>query len=938
VESASEFLRLLQQDESLRSISTAQRPVRLRLFHGGESIDDVLLAHRVQGSEAVCGGIEYRVACLAGNPALPLKEFIALPAELQFVTDRGQLRSVCGIVTEAHAGDTDGGLAAYELVLRDVFAIMEKRSNSRVFRYRNELEIVQALCDEWRHANTMLGAAFELELDPLFDMRKFPPREQTMQYNESDAAFVRRLLRRRGIAWMFRPGRSRNSAVDPAHDRTPAHTLVLFNDANGLARSSAGAVRYHRDPVSAGRDTVSSWTAARRLRPGLVTRHSWDYKHPDGQQFMTASSEGGADQGPGGNALAATLDDYLLEMPHAGNDVEDHWRLGQVRMGRHEFESKCFQGEGSVRDFCAGQYFTLDGHPEIDTHPAPERDFVITELRLVADNNLPRALSERARNLFPASGWTGESLPAPAAGEGGARVRVGFTAVRRGIPVVPAYDPRTELPHPGLLSAIVVGPPGEEVHCDALGRVKIRFPGMRAADHAHAHGAGASGSPADSAWVRVASNWAGGASGSRQQSGALGLPRVGTEVLVAFLGGDPDRPIVLAQLYNQRALPPAFAGAGDLPGNRYLSGSRSHEIKGARGSQLRFDDTHGEISAQLASDHASSELNLGWLARPRSGGSAVPRGEGAELRSDAAVAVRGAQGVLLSTEAGARAEGGQLDRAGLLGLAELMQGILDEVAKVAAVHTCDEASGPRLAALVDKLKRWHAGSNVADGQAGGGEPILAATAPNGVMVASNDNLALGAASKIDMVSAGDTELSSGRNLFLRAARGVSLFAHALGVKLMAGRGDIVIHAHQGNIQIKSSGRISLIAAERIELDAPTIRVLAPGAQSDWAEGVITHQSSGRQVHKATEFVHLGPGGAAPPGVRLPVSHLRTDEYVVLAHQQTGLPVPNQRYSARFEDGRVVDGRTDEQGRTSLLIGEMIGEVDMAFLPDDPPSP
>ena len=932
MESASEFLRILQQDESLRSISTACRPLRLRLAHGGESIEDVLLAHRVQGREAVCGGIEYRVACLAGSPALPLKEFIALPAELQFVTDRGQLRSVCGIVTEARAGDADGGLAAYELVLRDVFAVMEKRRNSRVFRYRNELEIVQALCDEWRHANTVLGAAFELELDPLFDMRQFPPREQTMQYNESDAAFVRRLLRRRGIAWMFRPGRSRNSPVDPAHDRTPAHTLVLFNDPNGLARNRAGTVRYHRDAAAGGRDTVSAWTAARRLRPGLVTRHSWDYKHPDGQQFMTAGSQGGADQGPAGNALAATLDDYLVEMPHAGNDVEDHWRLGQVRMSRHEFETKCFQGEGSVRDFCAGQYFTLEGHPEIDRHPAPERDFVITELTVAADNNLPRALDERARRLFAACGW-----PSAAAADEGGRVRIGFTAVRRGVPIVPSYDPRGDLPHPALQSAIVVGPPGEEVHCDALGRVKIRFPGMRAADHAHAHGAGASGSPADSAWVRVAASWAGNGSGSRQQSGALGLPRVGTEVLVAFLGGDPDRPIVLAQLYNGRALPPAFAGAGDLPGNRYLSGSRSREVRGARGSQLRFDDTRGEISAQLASDHASSELNLGWLTRPRSGGVGAPRGEGAELRSDAAVAVRGAQGVLLSAEPGPRAEGGQLDRAGLIGLAEVMQGILDEVGKLAAVHTGDDPAGQRLAALVDKLKRWHAGSNVAEGEAGGGEPILAASAPNGIMVASNDNLALGAASKIDMVSAGDAEVATGRNLFLRAARGVSMFAHALGLKLMAGRGDIVVHAHQGNIQIKSSGRISLIAAERIELDAPTIRVLAPGAQSDWAEGAITHQSSGRQVHKATEFVHLGPGGATPPGVRLPASHLHTDEYVVLTHQQTGLPVPNQRYRATFEDGRVVDGRTDEQGRTSLLVGEMIGEVDMAFLPDDVPS-
>ncbi len=912
VESASELLRALQIEKSL---STAHRPLRLRLAHAGQLAEDILLPQRVVGSEAVCGGIEYRVACLASSPHLPLKELIALPAEIQFVTDRGQLRSVCGLVTEARAGDSDGALAAYELVLRDVFAVMEKRTNSRVFRYQNELEIVQLLCDEWRQSSTVLGNAFELEIDPLFDPGQFPPREQTMQHNESDAAFVRRLLKRRGIGWVFRPGRSRGTAVDPVHDRTPAHTLVLFSDARNLPRNSAGSVRYHRDGVADGRDTVTSWTAARRLQPGVTTRHSWDYKNPGGAQFMTASARSNADQGPSGNQLAATLDDYQVEMPHAGNDVEDHWHLGHVRMSRHEFESKCFHGEGSVRDFCAGQYFALSDHPEIDTHPAPEREFVITELRVVADNNLPRDLAAPVSRLLGAG--------APASDPGG-RVRVAFTAVRRGIAIVPAFDQRTDLPHPQLQSALVVGPAGEDVHCDALGRVKIRFPGMR----------GASGSPADSAWVRVASNWAGNGSGSQHQSGALGLPRVGTEVLVAFLGGDPDRPIVLAQLYNQRSSPPAFNGYGELPGNRYLSGTRTREIGGARGSQLRFDDTRGQISAQLGSDHGASELNLGWMTQPRDHGVGSPRGEGAELRSDLSVAVRGAQGVLISAEGGEGGAGGQLGRSGLIGLAEVMQGILDEVGKLAAVHNEDEPSQQRLGALVEKLKRWHEGSNVAEDGSGGGAPIVAASAPDGAIFASSDNLALGAQNKIDVVTAGDAEVSTGRNIFLRAARGLSMFAHEMGMKLGAGKGDIVVHTHLGNIQIKSSGRISLIAAERIELEAPAVKIIAPGATTDWVDGKITHQSSSQQIHKGSDFMYFGPGNASTRDVRLPTSHMHTDEYVVLRHLQTGAPIPNQRYKATFEDGRTVTGHTDDQGRTALMIGEMIGNVDMAYLPEE----
>ena len=921
MDSASEFLRVLEHEKSL---STAHRALRLRLAHAEALSDDILLPQRITGVESICGGIDYRVSCVASDPTLPLKELIALPAEIQVVTDRGQLRSICGIVTEARSGDSDGALATYQLVLRDALAVMEKRVNSRIFRYQNELEIVQVLFDEWRHANAVLAGAFEYELDPLLDMRLYPPREQTMQYNESDAAFVRRLLRRRGISWTVRPGRSRATSVDPLHDRTPAHTLVLFADANSLPENAAGTVRYHRDDATDERDTITSWGAARTLQPGSATRHSWDYKNPGGLQFMSTTARASLDQGGHGNGLAASLDDYLIETPHAGNDVEDHWRLGQLRMQRHELEAKCFHGEGSVRDFCAGQYFTLAEHPEIDTHPAAERQFVITELQVSARNNLPGDLSARVERLLAQNGWDGAS-----AGASELPVRVRFTAVRRGVPIVPAYDPRTDLPHPQLQSAIVVGPDNEEVHCDQLGRVKIRFPGMRPADHEHAHGAGASGNAADSAWVRVASNWAGNGPGSQQQCGALGLPRVGTEVLVAFLGGDPDKPIILSQLFNGRANPPALSRAGELPGNRYLSGLRSREIGGQRGSQLRFDDTRGEISAQVASDHARSELNLGWLTRARAGGQGEARGEGAELRSDKAVAVRGGQGVLISAEGG---EGEQLERGGLVGLAEVMQGVLEELERQAISHNEDEEAKPRLAELVDKLKRWHEGSNVAEGA--GGAPILAASGPAGVLVASEDNVAIGAQSKIDLVSAADTELSAGRNLFMRAARSLSMFAYSLGMKLVAGRGNIMLQTHQGHIEIKSSGRISLIAAEGIDLQAPEVKVVAQGAQTVWGANAITQQCTAEHVVRAASFENLDGAGASPAALDLAHGGLETDERVVVIDRQTGLPAKGRRYIARHEDGTTIEGVTDDEGRTDILHAYSLGDIEFRLLPEE----
>lgn len=192
---------------------------------------------------------------------------------------------------------------------------------------------------------------------------------------------------------------------------------------------------------AAERDVVTSWTAARTLQAGSATRHSWDYKNPQGVQFMTTSARNTADQGTHGNQLAATLDDYLVEAPHAGDNVEDHWRLGLLRIGRHGFEAKCFHGEGCVRAFCAGEYFALEGHPEIDTHPPAEREFIIVQLEVAARNNLPKDLNVHAEQLF--AGWQhlrNELLPTEQNTDDGGNnglMQVRFTTVRASLPWPP---------------------------------------------------------------------------------------------------------------------------------------------------------------------------------------------------------------------------------------------------------------------------------------------------------------------------------------------------------------------------------------------------------------------------------------------------------------------------------------------------------------------
>lgn len=172
-------------------------------------------------------------------------------------------------------------------------------------------------------------------------------------------------------------------------------------------------------------------------------------------------------------------------------------------------------------------------------------------------------------------------------------------------------------------------------------------------------------------WGRVSQNWAGAGWGH------LAIPRVGQEVIVSCLDGDPDQPIITGRTYRETNPPPY-----ELPRHKTISTILSKEIRSNRASELSLDDTPGQISAALMNDHGTSALHLGYLTHPRTKTLHKPRGEGAELRSDHAVAIRGGKGLLLTTEAQLQAQGGQLQRDGLvegLEAALTLSGALDDV-------------------------------------------------------------------------------------------------------------------------------------------------------------------------------------------------------------------------------------------------------------------
>lgn len=908
-------------------ISGTQRPLRLRLGVSPKVPAGVLIPQRIAGREAICGGLEYRVLCVSTHADLPLSSLIALPAALDIVTDQGQLRSICGLVTQASAGDSDGALATYQLVLTDAFAIMEKRCNTRVFRRLTDIEIVKTLLDEWIRSNTVLAHAFQYAFADFFEAQTYPQREFVMQHNESDAAFVRRLLKRSGVAWFFRAGGNTDAHAEPAH------TLVLFNHADGLRKNMADTVRYHADRATEERDTLTSWSEVRKLQAGKVTRHSWNEEHPRARPFMAADALGRGQQGMHGNAIAATLDDYRVLPPRAGVDHEALCQLGMLAMQQHDYESHCFHAEGSVRDLCPGEYFTLAEHPDIDALPAAERDFVVTSLQVAAQNNLPRELAARVARLFARNRWLdGEGVHkqrdlASEVDGGPLRMRIEVSVVRRGAPIVPAYDTRIDLPPVLMQSAVVVGPANEDVHCDAMGRVKVRFPATRKVDHEHAGGTGASDTDADSAWVRVASSWAGSGPGSMLQCGYLGLPRVGSEVLLAFLGGDPDRPIIVGQLYNHNAQPIALSKAGDLPGNRYLSGIKSREIKGSRGNQLRFDDVHGQINAQLASDHGSTQLNLGWLTQDRRNGQGTARGEGAELRTDEQLAMRAGKGMLISAWKRLNGEGSHMARSEYLGLMENCLELFRSLGSYAATHQALEQEEQAQQELQHSLKGWEGGSNTELRAELGGAAAITMTAPAGISFASSKAIVSYAVSNIDTVAQQHLQAVAGQRYSVNAGKGISLFSHADGIRAIAHHGKFLLQSQHDDMELNAGKNLKLTASDGklMGMADEIVLISKHGAFIRIADG-ITFGSKSPLNFNAPNFVfndQQSMEAQLPSFAEGMADQQFIFQYEGDDHSADGVPpapqlAPQAHFAVKLGDGSSAGGRSDGGGKTDVL--------------------
>ena len=829
---------------------------------------EVLVAERLDGVEALGpapgapAGYRLELTALSVDAHLDLAELPGQPVLLELLTaaSRTRLRPFHGHVTVFERIGSNGGLARYRLVIEPWLAMLRHRVDSYVFQDMTAVEIVESVFADYAGQGA-LAPAWRWDLA---DPAVYRKRSLVTQYEESDLAFVERLLAEEGLFYWF------EHAGAAGDESLGAHTLVVadHNDAFG----ELGPVRFHRSDVTEREDSLGAWAHTRRWQTGRLRRASWDYRALD---TRPAEVTDGAD-------VPVVAEDVDTAGPYAWPDRATGERMVERQIEAVQAGREVIHAQGSWRAIAAGGRFELTQHP---AYAGGEAQFACVSVHHHARNNLGAevwAEVEKQLGLVEAP-----PLPLPAAlqpdpatsmpaGEDVDFYEARLQALPMAVPFRAATsDGHGIRVHPrptvhGTQTAVVVTD-GAPIQTDRDHRIKVQFPWQRGADASNrlAHPAGddnAPGTDAAGTWVRVSSAWAG------DNWGGVVLPRKGQEVLVAFLEGDIDRPVVVGALYNGAGQPDAPhnqvpGGAAGATGNAaawfdgndhsaVFTGFKSQALaesqSGTGGYQeLRLDDTPGQGRAEARTTQHDARLALGHLKAGADNLRETERGFGAELATAASGAVRAGAGLLLGTESGRR----QLDADGAL--ARLAQGeqladSLDQTARQQGAGLPGEPARLTAAAalkdLQDGLTATATGSPPGGGIEGGdGEvpawtrPALLATTPDGIVAVTPADQFWVSGTHASMDAGQDLQWLAQRETVIAAAEGVALYSH--GSPAPVGKPNqeagIALHAAQGKVSARAASNLVDVAALQsvtiasttadVELAAPNSHLLATAA-------------------------------------------------------------------------------------------------------------
>ncbi|MEQ8788337.1 MAG: type VI secretion system tip protein TssI/VgrG [Pirellulaceae bacterium] len=487
--------------------------------------DDVLVLEAYRGREQLSQLFHFELDMLSTNQDIDPSSVVGTSATISVQLPSGDPRYINGMINRFAAGSPETweqGYRRYRATIVPQFWFLSLNSDCRVYQ---NLAIPDIISQVFSNAGlTSFKDATKSTYSPLV---------YCVQYNESDFAFVSRLMQWAGIYYFF------------THDNG-SHTLTLCDDATGYVDCLESSVDYQDrfDPQLWGQ--IESWEHQYDYCAGKFAQTDYNFEDPD-TSLLTNSSSVVSLQGNDAYEVFQYPGDYTT--------TSDGGPLTDARMQQREATYSVAKGTSSCASFFAGGKFSLSTHP------------------IASEQGQSYALLSVEHDVVEPAAYTAQS------GDDPAKQRNPIRNTFRGIPSSTVYRPPRTTPKPrieGPQSAKVVGVQGNEIDTDQYGRVKVQFYWDRYGQF----------DENSSCWIRVVQRWA------DSGWGAHFIPRIGQEVLVEFLGGDPDRPVVTGCLYNANLMPPYT-----LPDNSTRSGVKTHSTpEGDEGAsnEICFDDNKGQ--------------------------------------------------------------------------------------------------------------------------------------------------------------------------------------------------------------------------------------------------------------------------------------------------------------------------------------------------------
>ncbi|MDC4794172.1 type VI secretion system tip protein VgrG [Acinetobacter baumannii] len=893
-----------------------KRAINVR-FSNAELNSQIML-QRIDGYHGINDGLSAELICLSTNPYIELKQFIGCQIAVDQVTDSGQLFRTTGIVTGASQGQSDGAFSLYRLTMQDATSLWHKRRNSRVFMNKSVVDIIEVIFKEWQSKSPLFASSLQLDTSGLtktYDIRPF-----SMQSNESDYAYLTRIMREESINWLVD---EESYFVATNSQSIEAQKLRLIDDNAQFQSLERRTIRYHRSNATEQYDSITSFIAQRQLQPTAIHVQRW--------QADSLSQEDASGSVVSSHQHSALRDNESLSLEQAWN-ISPAWisdlkgedqatassnsQLEKLNKHLNQYQAlqaKYFTAHSSVRDTQVGYWFQLHDYPELEkNHSQQDKEFLILNKHFYNQNNLPKDIQDQVEKLLTLSHWQNskDSDQERQANE--------FVVVRRNINIVPEYDPLKHRPVAHVQRAKVVSD-GEEIHVDEWGRIKVRFLFTRTDDHAHDGGAGSNNSDTDSAWVDVLTPWAG------EGYGARFLPRKDEIVVIDFFDGNIDRPFVTGRIHEAQRSPTKFDIKGQLPDTKKLSGIRSKEVDGSGYNQLRFDDTTGQISAQLHSSHGATQLNLGNLSHPKDKAESEGRGQGFELRTDEWGAIRAAKGILLTSESSEQAQGEQLTRSNIKENINFHTESNKYFKELASAHEVDEPDLDSQDSLKEKFDKWNESSDA----------LVALHSESAMILDSKESLQLAAKQNIDVSTPKNLQFFTGKSWIAKALDKISIFAKHAGIKIKSGEGDVEVAAQKGKMTLSSKQQMHVYSLNdfvRIE-SGKGILITAGGGYIKIQDGNIEIACPGLMELKAGQIQTKSGASLSSQLPAMPELKSQYDEHFIL-HYPDGEPAKNLKYRITAEDGQVFEGVSGEDGKTTVFTKDAMTALNIeVFSPE-----